>query len=93
MGEGGGHADSEGSTRDLGLGDGVMARVRPRILPGQPSRSTVEWVDPEGTPIPDSVAAGGATGGTTAGETRAIDRAPIPEDYREHVRTYFEGDR
>jgi hypothetical protein len=62
--------------------------VRPRQLPGQPSQRTYEWIDPQtGEPGP----AGEATGPGSSGEQGAIERAPIPEDYRDHVRSYFGG--
>ncbi|MFO0027196.1 MAG: hypothetical protein ACK6DV_33060, partial [Deltaproteobacteria bacterium] len=86
-GSGGGHDPTTGQTRDLS-GDGTLARVRPRLLPGSPSQQTHEWIDPRtGEPGP----AGLATGPGASGQQGAIERAPIPEDYREHVRTYFGG--
>jgi hypothetical protein len=58
------------------------------MLPGSPSQRSYEWIDPRtGEPGP----AGEATGPGGAGEQGAIERAPIPEDYRDHVRSYFGG--
>ncbi len=61
--------------------------MRPQRLDGTPSQRTYEWVDPRtGEPGP----AGEATGpGGASGEQGAIERAPIPEDYRDHVGNYF----
>ena len=58
---------------------------------GAPSRTTFEWVNPEGTPLPEGGPEGASTGQAAEGNARGIERAPIPEDYREHVRTYFGG--
>jgi hypothetical protein len=59
------------------------------MLEGAPSQRTYEWTDPRtGEPGPAGEATGG---GASGGEQGAIDRAPIPEDYRDHVRTYFGG--
>jgi hypothetical protein len=64
--------------------------VRPTIGAGDPSRSWVEWVDPEGMPESErGPGVGGATGSAAHGEAGGIERAPIPEDYRDHVRTFF----
>ncbi len=61
--------------------------MRPRILPGSPSRRSLEWVDP-------------ATGETTSAESvgeaarstqGAIERTRIPDAYRDQVRAYFGG--
>ena len=86
---GGGRGPEGGSTDALGGGDGPLARVRPRVLPGLPSFSTTEWIDPDGTEAPRS-ASGSATGAGTASEAGAIERTRIPEAYREHVRAYFD---
>ncbi|MDQ3034965.1 MAG: hypothetical protein M3Y87_21330, partial [Myxococcota bacterium] len=69
--------------------DGPLARVRPRVGRGAPSRSTVEWLDPAGMDAPESAYEGGATGAGARGEQGAIERMPIPQDYRDHVREYF----
>jgi hypothetical protein len=61
--------------------------------PGTPSRQTVTWTNPDGTPLTGASGEPGATGSAAAGEPGAIERAPIPEDYRDHVRIYFGGDQ
>ena len=88
-----GRGPAGGETPELG-GSDALARVRPRVGEGAPSRSWVEWVDPEGTPVPtDQRPAGaGPTRAQARGESGGIERAPIPEDYEEHVRTYFGDD-
>ncbi|MEO0325075.1 MAG: hypothetical protein AAF447_19100, partial [Myxococcota bacterium] len=92
QGAGGGRGDEGGRTAPRPGEDGPLARVRPTPREGAPSASWLEWVDPEGAPVPARGAgAGGATGASAAGESGAIERAPIPEDYRDHVRTYFDG--
>jgi hypothetical protein len=48
-------------------------------------------VNPDGTPLPRGIGAGGATGAAAAGEPGAIERTPVPEDYREQVRRFFGG--
>ena len=88
--EGRGRGPGGGETRPVGAEDGPLARVRPVAGPGAPGRSWVEWVDPSGEPVPErGDGVGGATGEAVQGEAGGIERAPIPEDYREHVRTYF----
>jgi hypothetical protein len=72
--------------------DGPLARVRPMLGPGTPSRRTIRFVNPDGTPLPDTAGDPSATGTAAAGEPGAIERAPLPEDYREHVRVFFGGD-
>jgi hypothetical protein len=94
-GRGGTSTGPEGGQTDEipEAGDGVLARVRPRRLPGAPSRRTVRWVDPSGMPIPGAgVGSDSATGSATSGEAGAIERAPLPEDYQDHVREFFGGD-
>ncbi len=90
-----GRGPGGGRTPDLNSGDSTLARVRPRVGTGAPSRTWVEWVDPSGQPTGGDAPAGGDTSGGAApsGESGGIERAPIPEDYEEHVRTYFGGDR
>jgi hypothetical protein len=58
---------------------------------GAPSRSTVRWVNPDGTSA-DGPGNRSATGTSADGQAGGIDRDPIPEDYRDHVRIYFGGD-
>lgn len=90
-GRGGGPGPRGGETDRVGAGDGPLARVRPALGEGTPSQTTFEWVDPEGAPLPSGLPEGASVDGITGGEPGAIERAPIPEDYREHVRTYFGG--
>ncbi|HHH30534.1 MAG TPA: hypothetical protein ENK57_19635 [Polyangiaceae bacterium] len=56
-----------------------------------PSQTTFEWADPTGSPTPDGLPAPSASGDAADGRPGAIERAPIPQDYRDHVRTYFGG--
>lgn len=88
-GRGGGPGPEGGETDRVRAGDGPLARVRPELGPGAPSQTTFEWVDPEGTPLPEGAREGAAVGAIGEGRPGAIERAPIPEDYRDHVRTYF----
>jgi len=73
----------------------LLASGGQRVGAGAPSRTWVEWVDPSGQPTGGEAPAGADTSGGAApsGESGGIERAPIPEDYEEHVRTYFGGDR
>lgn len=89
-GGGGGRGPSGGETRDLGSDEGPLARVRPVVRPGAPTVPTVDWINPEGQPV-DVAGTDTATGAPVAGESGGIERNPIPEDYRDHVRTYFGG--
>ncbi|MFO0694498.1 MAG: hypothetical protein U0230_13140 [Polyangiales bacterium] len=89
-GRGGGPGGTpRGTTAQLG-GDDLLARVRPTVAPGgTPSASWVEWVDPTGSE-PTVGGGGAATGPGAAGQPGAVEHAPIPEEYRDHVRAYFE---
>jgi hypothetical protein len=88
---GSGSGGGDGRTGAVDATDGPLARVRPRVGPGLPAETSFEWVDPEGAPLPEGVPDGEASGEAAAGRPGAIERAPIPQDYREHVRTYFGG--
>jgi hypothetical protein len=59
------------------------------VLPGLPTRSTIEWVNPEGAEAPEG-AVGSATGTSAGGDPGAIEHTRIPEEYRDHVRAYFD---
>ncbi len=91
VGRGGGAGPRGGETDRVAGGGGPLARVRPALGEGAPSETTFEWVDPEGAPLAPGLPEGAPVEGIAAGEAGAIERAPIPEDYREHVRTYFGG--
>jgi len=71
-------------------GDGPLSRVRPRIGAGAPSRSWLERVDPGGAAGSASGEGTAATGAPAHGEPGSVESHPIPRDYREHVRTYFD---
>ncbi|MCC6877524.1 MAG: hypothetical protein IT378_24670, partial [Sandaracinaceae bacterium] len=93
VGQGGGPGPRGGHTDPTGAQDGPLARVRPPLGAGAPSATTFEWVDPEGAPLPAGTPDPSGTATAAEGEAGAIERAPIPEDYHEHVRTYFGGER
>jgi hypothetical protein len=84
--------ETDRATRTLQGRDGVLARVRPLVDPGAaPANRTYVWVDPAGTPLPRGVGAADPTGQPALGEPGAIERTPVPEEYREQVRRFFGG--
>ena len=91
-GSGGGAGPQAGETAALDTDSPLLGRVRPTRRAGAPSRSWVEWVDPQGS----GAAAGAVVGGgpAVAGEGgQGVERAPIPREYQDHVREFFGGDR
>lgn len=85
----GGHQDTPGETQPLDESNDLVVRVRPVQGEGVPSFSTVEWVDPRGSVDQERGDALPAPGAPVEGSPGAIERAPIPEDYEEHLRRYF----
>ncbi|MBK6575189.1 MAG: hypothetical protein IPG17_03100 [Sandaracinaceae bacterium] len=69
----------------------LLGRVRPTRRAGSPSRSWVEWVDPQGSGAPAGEVVGSGTAVAGSGG-QGVERAPIPREYREHVREFFGGD-
>ncbi len=91
-GGGGGPGHEGGDTAPVRANDGPLARVRPELGPGAPSQTTFESTDPTGMPLPEGTPDGEAASAAAPGEPGAIERSAIPEDYRDHVRTYFGGE-
>lgn len=93
QGGGSGQGNAGGTTPTLEGGEGPLARVRPRVGAGTPSRSWIEWGTP-GAPT-DQGGGGGGIGGGSVGpsEGGGIGRSRVPADYEDHVRTYFHGER
>jgi hypothetical protein len=90
-GQGGGEGPEGGQTDVLPADSPLLGRVRPTRRAGSPSRSWVEWVDPQGSGAPAGEVVG--TGTAVAGSGgQGVERAPIPREYREHVREFFGGD-
>lgn len=91
QGGGGGQGNAGGVTPVLEGSEGPLARVRPRVGAGTPSRSWIEW----GTPGAPTGEGGGGIGGGSVGpsEGGGIGRSRVPADYEDHVRTYFHGER
>lgn len=88
-GSGGEHQESQGQTSRLDGDRGLLARVRPVAREGVPSASWVEWMDARQAGAPEASATPEGPGSAARGEAGGIERAPIPEDYREHLRIYF----
>ena len=77
---------------ELAGANGTLARVRPIRGSGAPSRRETRWVNPDGTPLSETAGEPSRTTGAAAGEPMAIERASLPEDYRDHVRVFFGGE-
>lgn len=92
QGGGGGSGSAGGNTRVLSDGEGPLARVRPRVGAGAPSRSWIEWGNPgaAGDEGSGQSVGGGAVGPSEGG---GIGRSRVPGDYEDHVRTYFRGEQ
>lgn len=93
QGGGGGRGNAGGNTQVLEDGEGPLARVRPRVGAGTPSRSWIEWGTP-GAPGEEGASEGSVGGGEVGpSEGSGIGRSRVPADYEDHVRTYFQGER
>lgn len=86
---GGAGEGARGGQTEAVDGDALLARVRPRSNPGLPSRSWVVSTNPELDPMAP-IDAVSPTGAAAGGEAGGVEQETIPQDYREHVKAYFQ---